>query len=129
MPGQLLPQCELQTVICGTCGVVHAIPAVMYSTLKDEGGFWHCPNGHSRGWGKGTLRARIEAAEAELERERERKAAALSRANRAEQQLTRTEKTLQRERKRTAAGVCPCCHRTFVQLARHMKCKHPEHGQ
>src|SRR5262245_22389812 len=27
--------------------------------------------------------------------------------------------------KRVAAGVCPCCNRSFVQLQRHMKTKHP----
>ena len=28
-------------------------------------------------------------------------------------------------RKRTAAGVCPCCSRSFRQMALHMKQKHP----
>lgn len=28
---------------------------------------------------------------------------------------------------RVGAGVCPCCKRTFQQLARHMKCKHPKY--
>lgn len=28
--------------------------------------------------------------------------------------------------KRAKAGVCPCCNRTFVALARHMASKHPE---
>lgn len=28
-------------------------------------------------------------------------------------------------RNRAAAGVCPCCNRSFVQLARHMTSKHP----
>lgn len=27
--------------------------------------------------------------------------------------------------KRAKAGVCPCCNRTFQQLARHMASKHP----
>lgn len=27
--------------------------------------------------------------------------------------------------KRAKAGVCPCCNRTFQQLARHMATKHP----
>lgn len=30
-----------------------------------------------------------------------------------------------RLRKRASAGVCPCCNRTFSQLARHMQTKHP----
>lgn len=28
-------------------------------------------------------------------------------------------------KKRAANGVCPCCNRTFVDLARHMAGKHP----
>lgn len=27
---------------------------------------------------------------------------------------------------RAHAGVCPCCNRTFKQLAAHMKTKHPD---
>jgi hypothetical protein len=28
-------------------------------------------------------------------------------------------------RKRIQSGVCPCCNRTFENLGRHMKSKHP----
>lgn len=28
--------------------------------------------------------------------------------------------------KRAKAGVCPCCNRTFVNMARHMATKHPQ---
>lgn len=118
----------LTTVQCGTCGVVHAIPKAMHEAAQREGGFWHCPNGHSRGYGKGTLQADLDRARAELDAERDRKAAALARANKSEQALRRLEARTQREHKRAAAGVCPCCNRTFQQLARHMKAKHPDHG-
>lgn len=30
-------------------------------------------------------------------------------------------------RKRIKAGVCPCCHRTVKQMARHMATKHPNY--
>lgn len=45
---------ELHRLICGNCGVEHAIPLAMYNNAKREGGFWHCPNGHNRGWKEGT---------------------------------------------------------------------------
>lgn len=128
MGGLLDPACALQNVQCGTCGVLHAIPKTMHDTLAREGGFFYCPNGHSRGWGKGTLQADLERTRAELEAERDRKAAALARANKSEQALRSLEARTQREHKRAAAGVCPCCNRTFQQLARHMRAKHPEHG-
>lgn len=33
-----------------------------------------------------------------------------------------------RTKKRVGNGVCPCCNRTFQQLARHMEAKHPEYA-
>ncbi len=32
-------------------------------------------------------------------------------------------------KKRAANGVCPCCNRTFSDLARHMKAKHPDFAE
>jgi hypothetical protein len=43
----------------------------------------------------------------------------------AEKQLTASRAAATKARKRTVAGVCPCCHRTFRQMALHMKAKHP----
>ena len=39
----------------------------------------------------------------------------------------RTRKELHSVKARVAHGVCPCCNRTFKQLARHMKTKHPDY--
>jgi len=33
-----------------------------------------------------------------------------------------------RIKNRIGNGVCPCCNRTFKDLASHMKCKHPEYA-
>ena len=128
MPGLLAPQCDLQTLVCGTCGVLHAIPQAMHEALQREGGYWTCPNGHSRGYGKGTIAAERDRLRKELAAETERKSAALARANTAERQRDKLQRAAKLAARRASAGVCPCCQRTFVQLARHMKCKHPEHG-
>ena len=32
-------------------------------------------------------------------------------------------------KKRAQAGVCPCCTRTFTNVARHMKTKHPDYNK
>lgn len=32
-----------------------------------------------------------------------------------------------RLKNRAKAGVCPCCNRTFQNLARHMASQHPDH--
>ena len=36
---------------------------------------------------------------------------------------------LTRQRKRAAAGMCPCCRRTFENVARHMESQHPGYGE
>ena len=120
---------DLEVVQCGTCGIVHAIPRVRHQTAQREGGYWHCPNGHERGYRKGTEATDLDRVRAELEAERERKTAALARANDAERERDQALTVLRRERRRTAAGTCPCCKRTFSQLARHMADKHPDHGR
>ena len=110
---------------CGTCAVWHTIPEIVHSCYKREGGFWHCPNGHQRGWAKGT--EAIEQENIRLERDRLKQdtarladevAAEKKRADEAEHKYLKA-------RQRAAAGVCPCCNRTFVNVQRHMKTKHP----
>jgi hypothetical protein len=62
----------------------------------------------------------------ELAAEKQRKDAALARANAAEQARLKAERKTKRIEKRIHAGVCPCCNRTFQNLARHMNTKHPD---
>ena len=50
----------LKTMQCGTCGVSHAIPVVMFDRCYEEGGFWHCPNGHQRGYSEGSICKQLE---------------------------------------------------------------------
>ena len=118
----------LQQLECGTCGVVFAIPQEMYNTARRSGGWWHCPNGHCRGWEKGAEHTKIKELERELAAESARKNDALRRANEAAEAERKAQQEMKRMKKRAAAGVCPCCNRTFQQLARHMKAKHPDHG-
>jgi ssDNA-binding Zn-finger/Zn-ribbon topoisomerase 1 len=41
-------------------------------------------------------------------------------------ELAATRAKLKRTERRVANGVCPHCHRSFVQLERHMRTKHSE---
>lgn len=108
---------------CGTCGVFSTCPEVVYDQHRNEGGYHYCPNGHTWGWAKDGCereklrreRDRLKQDAARLEDERR---AAIARAEQAEQANKRLHK-------RASAGVCPCCNRTFTNMARHMKTKHP----
>lgn len=110
---------------CATCGVWHAIPEVMYNTCKAEGGYWHCPNGHSRGFRTGIQK--LEQEKIRRERDQLKQDAArleeeiTSERNRADN----AEKKVLQIKRRAAAGVCPCCNRTFANVQQHMRTKHP----
>ncbi|MGH9697929.1 MAG: hypothetical protein ACRD52_00550 [Candidatus Acidiferrales bacterium] len=111
---------------CIRCGLVFGIDSSHDAELRRTHKTFVCPHGHSQHYtgesdaDKVARLARDLAAardrEDTLRRENEKR----YRLQRAAERKTRTLK------KRVAAGVCPCCTRTFQNLARHMKTQH--HG-
>jgi len=128
----------LEVVECATCGILYAIPeALVRSALKwrgdrPDGKGWKlcCPLGHTWWYaGKNDLEVAREALRVERDRagrlaHRLEQTAASRTAYKAAATRARNEKA--RLIVRVANGVCPCCNRTFAQLARHMVAKHPE---
>lgn len=111
---------------CGSCAVWHTVPEIVYESHRREGGFHSCPNGHQRGWNKGT--DEIERENIRRERDRLKQQAAMLHEQIAAER-TRAEKAeaaTKRLKKRASAGTCPCCQRTFSNMATHMKQQHPE---
>jgi hypothetical protein len=113
----------LVAVRCGECGVWFGMTEFMHAKRLEDKKFWFCPNGHNRHF----------IGKSEAEKARERAEAAERRLAATRDLLTQEERShaatrghLTRVKKRASAGVCPCCNRTFQQLARHMKSKHPE---
>ncbi len=126
MSRAILNHVECEILVCGNCGVTHAIPAAKYDAALDEGGFWFCPNGHNRGWEK-SASAR-EAERRANERIKQDNARLADEVQEARRQTEKVEAKLRRQGRRIAVGVCPCCNRTFAKLAMHMKSKHPTYN-
>jgi hypothetical protein len=115
---------ELEAKSCPTCGVLYAAPSRLFLEKERHGGDWYCPNGHNIVF--------CTTMEEKLKRERERAARLAAQRDQAEASAraqrgaaTRARNQRDRLRTRAAAGVCPCCNRTFKQLARHMQSQHP----
>lgn len=115
-------QCE--DTICITCGVAYTVPKAVMESQRKSGGYHYCPNGHNQGWGKG------ETEQDKIRRERDQLRQQLAQRD---DEIRERDRQLEAERikaakakKRSVAGVCPCCHRTVGQMARHMKSKHPQ---
>lgn len=119
----------LKTETCACCGVVFAMPAILMEKLRESGARFYCPSGHYLTYGPSEadkLRAELEAKKRELTASRCETIAANDRRAAAERMRDTALKDLTRHKRRTKAGVCPCCKRSFQALARHIAAKHPE---
>lgn len=128
---------------CPTCMMWHGIPIEIETAARARKGVMsiYCPNGHSwyftagessetllrreRDRLKQQLAEKEDAIRAERERadrrvlyEREQKEAA-------QRQAAARKGVVTRMKSRAAAGLCPCCNRTFENLHKHMGTKHP----
>ena len=113
---------------CPNCGVIHFVPTALQKQAKMTGRNFYCPNGHPAVYNGGEnerLRKQAEKLAADLASEKKRKEwaeqAAKNQMERADQAIAENA----RLKRRVHNGVCPCCKRTFQNLARHMKTKHP----
>lgn len=100
----------------------------MEECRKNPSIFFHCPNGHSRHFSESAadrlrkerdrLAQKVAEKDDEIRHQREIAEAAERRSSAARGQITKL-------KNRVGRGVCPCCNRTFENLARHMGTKHP----
>lgn len=87
----------------------------------------HCPLGH--GYVLGGREGRAERLEKQLAAERARHDQTRAERDQHERSLRAERGAKTKLKKRLAGGVCPCCQRTFENLGRHMKTKHPEYAK
>ncbi|HMA26059.1 MAG: hypothetical protein ACM33U_07590 [Solirubrobacterales bacterium] len=112
----------LEVEIC-TCGVLFAAPQNLLDKRREDGRTFYCPNGHHLVYDSENERLKRDlAATRRVAQSRLDLLHAEENSHRATRgHLTRKKKQLAR----VSAGVCPCCNRTFQNLARHMQTKHP----
>ena len=113
---------QIEIVWCCSCGNPIALTERMEDACRNDGHPFYCPLGHSQVFRKSAvtvLQEKLDMAQAL--------------ATRLETKVRNTEALLEVESKarkmlakRVNNGVCPHCHRTFQQVARHMKSKHPD---
>jgi hypothetical protein len=112
---------------CCDCGMTFAVPVAWEKEKRQNHKGFFCPNGHSLVFnGSSALEKQVKEKEAEIERLKSRldwKERSLLAANRSNIALRGQSTKL---KNRIKNGVCPCCHRTFGHLQRHMQTKHPD---
>ena len=123
----------MKSINCHKCNMQFAVSNAFYATalqMKEDLTFY-CPAGHPQVFVSG------ESQETKLRRERDRLKQntamledSLRHANAdrdaARRSASAYKGTATRMKNRAKAGVCPCCNRTFLNLARHMKSQHTD---
>lgn len=109
------------------CGIHLAIPSDLHSLARrNKGQAVYCPLGHQFIY-NGTMEEERDKAREEAKRARQREQAVRDLLEHEEHSHRATRGHVTRLKKRVAAGVCPCCNRTFKDLARHMSGQHPDY--
>lgn len=119
------------TIKCCQCGEEFGLQQATHDTLRRSSANFHCPFGHKQHFPQGPseedklrrerdrLKQQMAYKDDQIREARERADKERNRANGYKGHATRITK-------RAKAGVCPCCNRTFKQLAAHMASKHPQ---
>lgn len=117
---------QLKRTSCANCGITFGVPAEWDRARHDDGKTFWCPNGHSLVYSGNMLEQRLKQAERARDWANTSAQAARDQAEAERRSHAATKGKLTKLRKRAAAGTCPCCTRTFADLAGHMKGQHPE---
>ena len=115
---------------CPICGIHYAVDNVVMtfkqkclSDSEDRG--WYCPNGHYLVF----MESDADKYRREAERLRQSLAQRDDEITDLGKRITAQKGQITKFKKRAAAGVCPCCHRTFENLHHHMATKHPDFSE
>lgn len=124
---------QFVTEACCRCGVVFAVSADLQAHWRRSQESFYCPNGHSQAYVedevtrvKREMQKQIDAARVEAENAKRDIEWWRVHNNEKRRQLSAAKGQMTKLKKRIGHGVCPCCHRTFKQLAAHMSHMHPE---
>jgi hypothetical protein len=113
---------------CTSCGCPFGMPVGYLNNRRGDKKTFYCPNGHPMSYSESEAdrlrreRDRLKQDQARLEEESKQ---AWATATALRERADKAEAATKRLKKRTSAGTCPCCSRTFSNMAEHMKHQHP----
>jgi len=122
-------QTDLFVLECASCSMTFAFPQDFEQRRRADKATFYCPAGHSNVYGGESDKARADRLARELIAQREATRRESERVDQRDRSLRAARGNATKLRKRIANGVCPCCKRTFAELGRHMKTKHPDYAK
>lgn len=118
---------------CYKCGMLFGITQRFERLRRKDHEEFYCPRGHRQYYSEDNKEEQLSKKLAEAQEEANRKAQALTREREVHASTKKSRDAfkghLKRTKDRVSKGVCPCCNRTFQNLARHMNGQHPDYGE
>lgn len=110
---------------CCVCRAdIYLNDALYDSACRSEAIWFYCSYGHKQHFSQGeTEETRLRR---ELNNQRQQNARLEDAAREARALAEKAERATKRLKKRAAAGSCPCCQRSFGNMAEHMRHQHPD---
>jgi hypothetical protein len=100
---------------CVECGVHWRQPKYLDDQRRQDKAAFYCPNGHGQVY-----------SESEADRLRRELNRVTQQIAQRDDEIKSRDKQIKRMKKREANGTCPCCKRSFSNMATHMKHMHPD---
>jgi len=123
---------DLITETCWSCGITFGMPRRYAKKLGENGKTFFCPAGCRLSYGEpevDKLKKQLEEQKGKFEKRlqwaEQRATSARKQADTAERSKAAMKGHLTRHKKRSKAGVCPVCTRSFKALRQHMSSQHP----
>ena len=119
----------LVVVTCIDCGAPFGISDALHRHFRKTGETFYCPSGHSqcyRETDEARYNKQLDQLNAQIIRAKEEALYQRNLRLHTEHSLAATKGVLTKVKRRVAAGICPCCHRQFEDLRRHMGGQHPD---
>lgn len=113
---------------CINCSIRWGVSKLFDRQRRGDKKSFYCPNGHPQAYTESEadrLRKALETSKQQNAMWQDDARQQRQRAEAAERSASAQRGVVTRLKNRAAAGVCPCCNRTFVNLQRHMAGKHP----
>lgn len=121
---------------CHRCKTLMWIPEPLNTAALASPGVisFHCAYGHGQVYAKGEteedkLRRELQRSQQRLAEKDDEIRAQRDSREATERQLAAQKGVVTRIKNRVGHGVCPCCTRSFNDVARHMKSKHPDYAK
>jgi hypothetical protein len=109
---------------CGECGITFGMDQLFIKERKKDKRIWYCPNGHIRIFVGKSHEQKLSEARADANAARHQAEQTLKQNARLATDLMNKAKELRTIKRRSAAGLCTKCNRSFKQLRDHMASKH-----